>query len=329
MENKVSIVICTYNGADYIREQLDSIINQTYPIFEIIIQDDCSKDNTVYILEEYTKKYDYIHLFINEKQKGINGNFFSAMSRANGDYIAISDQDDIWEPDKLENQINSIGDKWLSLGFSRIFSADNSNTYYDSRIPNTKAERLIYVSGIGGHTFLLKKEMLSYILPSTPIIYDHAIIIVAASNNMISFVDKVIVNHREHRTSATYTAPVMKRGANNKSIFNIVKSVIRTLKFYFELRNTIKVHFLDIVNLLNYLPDWESKAMALKIAKCQSEKGIISYLKLTYYCIKSRRYLFYTEEKDGMLTFLRAVYFPVSCSDYFRYLSKSYHKYNV
>jgi len=52
--------MCTYNGAKYIREQLDSIINQTYPIFEIIIQDDCSTDDTVDIIREYAETHSFI-----------------------------------------------------------------------------------------------------------------------------------------------------------------------------------------------------------------------------------------------------------------------------
>ena len=72
MKKKVSVVMCTYNGAQYIREQLDSIINQTYPIFEIIIQDDCSTDDTVDIIREYAETHSNIRLFQNEKSLGIN-----------------------------------------------------------------------------------------------------------------------------------------------------------------------------------------------------------------------------------------------------------------
>jgi len=321
--------MCTYNGADHLIEQLDSIINQTYPIHELIIQDDCSTDTTVAILKEYEKKYDYIRVFINEKQKGINNNFFSAMARATGDYIAISDQDDIWEPDKIENQMNTIGEKWLSCGFSNNFSNETKESYYDKRIPNQRIERLIYVDTIAsGHTIVLKKEMLSRI-PQTSIIYDHTILIVAAANNMLSFVDKVLVNHREHRASATYTVPVMKRGGNHKSLSNITKSITRTLKLYIELRGKIREQFVEIYRILKEVQNPEIKNYALKLAEYQSKKGFIAYIKLTYYCIKARRYLFLTIEKDGILTFLRAIYFPISCSDYFRYMSKSYKKYNV
>ena len=318
----ISVVMCTYNGTDFLKEQLDSIINQTYPIYELIIQDDCSTDTTVSILKEYEKKYDYIHVYINEKQKGINENFFSAMKRAKGEFIAISDQDDIWESDKIETQINTIGDKWLSCGFSKPFSPDK-NIFFDKRIPNPGIERLIYVNTLAaGHSMLLNQEMFPLIPKDTSIIFDHIILIVAASNNMISFINKNLVNHRIHEKSATYSIPVMKSGGNNKSISNIVKSLFRTLNQYFKLRDYMHKYFAEVYTLLNDFPDWSAKNNALKIARYQSQKGFISYIKLTYYCLKSRNHLFYSIEKDSILTFLRAIYFPISSSDYFRYMIK-------
>jgi len=318
----ISVVMCTYNGADFLKEQLDSIINQTYPIYELIIQDDCSTDTTVSILKEYEKKYDYIHVYVNLKQKGINENFYSAMERATGEFITISDQDDIWEPDKIETQINTIGDKWLSCGCSKPFSP-TKDLFFDTRIPNPAIERLIYVNTLAaGHSMLLNKEMLPFIPKDTFIIYDHIILIVAASNNMISYNNKILVNHRMHAKSATYSIPVMKSGGNNKSISNIVKSLFRTLKLYFKLRNDIHRYFAEVYTLLKGFPDWNAKNNALEIAKYQSQKGFLSYIMLTYYCVKSRNHLFYSIEKDSLLTFFRAIYFPISSSDYFRYMLK-------
>ena len=320
--------MCTYNGTEYLIEQLDSIVNQTYPIYELIIQDDCSTDTTVSILKGYEKKYDFIHVYINENKKGVNENFFSAMERAKGDFIAFSDQDDIWEPDKLEVQINTIGDKWLSCGFSKQFSP-GKDIFFDKRIPNTGVERLLFVNTVaGGHTMLLKKEMIPFIPKKTALLYDNAILIVAASNNMISFVSQVLVNHREHEKSVTYIVPVMKRGGNNKSFSNIIKSIFRTIRLYIELKDKIRIHFLEIYSILNELPDWNNKKIAMKIAEYQSKKGIVPYLKVTCYCIKMRKKLFYSKENDGILTFFRALFFPISCSDYFRGMSKHHQKAN-
>jgi len=92
----VSVVMATYNGEKYLREQLDSILGQTYAPFEIIIQDDGSTDGTVDIAKEYVQKYGFIKLYVNEHNLGFNQNFKSVAMKATGDYVAISDQDDIW-----------------------------------------------------------------------------------------------------------------------------------------------------------------------------------------------------------------------------------------
>ena len=87
---KISVVMCTYNGGKYLKEQLDSILEQSYPVDEIIIQDDCSTDDTVDILRGYEKKYDNIHVYVNEKNLGFTENFWSVLGRAVNEYIAIS-----------------------------------------------------------------------------------------------------------------------------------------------------------------------------------------------------------------------------------------------
>lgn len=96
----VSIVMCTYNGEQFLREQLDSILAQTYPIHELIIQDDCSTDHTADIVREYARQYPFIRFHANISNLGFNRNFQDALSKAEGDYIAIADQDDIWYEEK-------------------------------------------------------------------------------------------------------------------------------------------------------------------------------------------------------------------------------------
>ena len=103
MEKKtVSVVMCTYNGEKYLREQMDSILAQTYPIHEIIVCDDCSTDGTMNILQEYATKFPFIKVHRNTRNKGCNQNFHDILV----DYIAISDQDDIWFPKKIGTEEN-------------------------------------------------------------------------------------------------------------------------------------------------------------------------------------------------------------------------------
>jgi len=103
----ISVAMATYNGEKYLIEQLDSIRTQTVAVDEVVICDDGSSDNTVSIIEEYISKYELNNwnIFINEKNLGYADNFYHAMKRTTGDFIFLSDQDDIWLPDKVESML--------------------------------------------------------------------------------------------------------------------------------------------------------------------------------------------------------------------------------
>lgn len=75
----VSVVLCTYNGAQYLAEQLDSILQQTYPIDELIVQDDGSTDETINILKSYAETYPIIKYTVNATNLGYNRNFFQQL----------------------------------------------------------------------------------------------------------------------------------------------------------------------------------------------------------------------------------------------------------
>ncbi len=102
---KISVVIASYNGSEFLVEQLDSIRSQTLPPDELIICDDLSKDNTVEVAENYIKEHNLEKLWritVNEKNMGYADNFDNAAEQATGDLIFFSDQDDVWNPDKIE-----------------------------------------------------------------------------------------------------------------------------------------------------------------------------------------------------------------------------------
>ena len=103
-EPLVTILLATYNGERYLAEQLDSIVWQTHTNWTILASDDGSNDQTLKILREYAITN------VNGPRKGFAANFFSLIKQAdsNSDYYAFSDQDDVWDPDKLERAI-----RWL------------------------------------------------------------------------------------------------------------------------------------------------------------------------------------------------------------------------
>lgn len=97
----ISVVMATYNGAAFLRQQVESILSQTYPNFELVVTDDCSTDGTWTLLEAYAAADKRVRIFKNETNLGYVRNFEKAMLLARGELIAPSDQDDIWLPNKL------------------------------------------------------------------------------------------------------------------------------------------------------------------------------------------------------------------------------------
>lgn len=107
---KTSVVVCTYNGADTIIEQLESIKGQTYSVDEVIICDDRSSDNTVDVVRDYIAGEDLANwnIYVNEKNLGYASNFFYGAQKASGEYIFFCDQDDIWVPDRVEKIVHQM-----------------------------------------------------------------------------------------------------------------------------------------------------------------------------------------------------------------------------
>jgi glycosyltransferase involved in cell wall biosynthesis len=177
---------------------LDSIISQTYPVSEIIVQDDCSTDGTLAILSEYEP---YIKLFKNKENKGYNENFRSVLYKASGDFIATSDQDDIWAKNKIEELVNNIGDNFLI--FSECISFNNT-IHKQNLYPELAVEVIAFHNKIGGQTILIKKELLQAIKYwDTRYFYDWWLAIAAAYLDKVLFLDEALVYWRRHEDSAT------------------------------------------------------------------------------------------------------------------------------
>ncbi|MBZ9786723.1 glycosyltransferase [Psychroflexus sp. CAK57W] len=106
MEKLVSIITPAYNCSNFIPRTIESVLNQTYQNWEMIIVDDCSKDNTIEILENYSKSDNRIKFYKNESNLGSAFSRNRAMDYSKGNYIAFLDSDDSWLPEKLNTQIS-------------------------------------------------------------------------------------------------------------------------------------------------------------------------------------------------------------------------------
>ncbi|MBF4492904.1 glycosyltransferase family 2 protein [Flavobacterium sp. MR2016-29] len=219
-KNKVSVVLCTYNGSSYLKKQLNSILEQTYDIDEIVIVDDCSTDSTRDILREYQKDNNKIKLFFNEKNLGSNSSFRYAISLASNNYLALCDQDDIWYKNKIEIQMNSV----FSSGFEHdnkpllvfhdlclIDQNDNitNKSFWKLRkfIPETFTfKRLLFLNIVTGCTCLinnsLKEEMLKSDMQDI-IMHDYLIALIGYGFGNAIYINEPLMYYRSHQGTVT------------------------------------------------------------------------------------------------------------------------------
>ena len=121
---RVTIVLATYNGARHLARQIDSLLAQDYPVFDILASDDASSDGTQGILADYEGRFpDRISVLYNEHNLGFVGNFERGIKMAMGDYIALSDQDDVWLPGKLSELVPLLA-RGAGLAFSDLEIVD-------------------------------------------------------------------------------------------------------------------------------------------------------------------------------------------------------------
>ena len=101
----VSIIMAAYNAEKTIELAIESVLNQTYSNFELLVINDCSKDGTAKLVEDFSAKDNRVRLISNEKNSGVSFTRKHGLEESNGSWIAILDSDDAWTPDKLEKQI--------------------------------------------------------------------------------------------------------------------------------------------------------------------------------------------------------------------------------
>src|SRR5699024_7875511 len=108
---KVSVITPVYNAEHYLRETIESVINQTYKSFEYLLIDDCSTDNSASIIKEFAKRDSRIKYVKLKENSGAAVARNTGLEHAQGRYIAFIDSDDVWYPAKLEKQLNYMHDK--------------------------------------------------------------------------------------------------------------------------------------------------------------------------------------------------------------------------
>lgn len=307
---KVSVVMCTYNGEKYIREQLDSILAQTYPIYELIIQDDGSTDNTVAILREYEALNSNIVVSQNQVNVGFNENFKLAIAKAKGDYIAISDQDDIWYPQKIEKQIKAIKD------YSICCSAFHRDKFYSEEntqiiIPKYNLEEFLFVNPVPGYTMLIRSDFAKQFKDwNVHFYYDWWFAVYAYFDHGIIRVDEPLNWHRPHSGSAI--ARIHEKHKGNVVDKPTYHPYIYGYKWYRKLQKKTawNIFYAEVARLA------EGKyPLTHKLACLLRKKDIFSFFYLCVLCMINKN-LIYPSNKDLPIkntfrSYMRAFCYPL------------------
>ena len=228
--------MATYNGEKYISEQIDSILEQTYQDFRIIIRDDGSTDKTVEIIEDYAKKYPEKIKIIHDDVicRHPTKNFFELMKYAQADYIMFSDQDDYWLPHKIQISLyymkkteNENPGKPV-LVFGELFPVDenltNNSGYFNTRIRHTKQYKnfsvLLMFNSISGCVMTINRTLLENIGEYSEAInfHDHWAALIARAWGEICYLPMMFVLHRQHKKNVT---------AHLDNKYNVIKSLFR------------------------------------------------------------------------------------------------------
>ena len=242
---KVDVLLATYNGEKYLKEQIDSILEQTYSDFRLLISDDGSTDDTRKILEEYKNKDSRIQVFFQESNLGVVKNFEFLLKKVESAYYMFSDQDDIWKAEKIEKSLNKIENDNCDLVYSDLEVVDAKlNVTYESywklkgiynKIKKYNNFESLYLNNfVTGCTIISKKELIDTYLPlpnsSKYVLHDYWISLILSQNGKIDYIEEPLIKYRQHKNN--------KVGSKKKS--NELRTIDEIRKLFIEVK---KEHF--------------------------------------------------------------------------------------
>jgi glycosyltransferase involved in cell wall biosynthesis len=205
----VSIALCTYNGAKYLREQLDSLLAQTHTNLEIVAVDDCSTDATWSILKEYEQRDSRVRPVANPCNLGFRRNFERAISLCRGEFVAPCDQDDVWLPEKISSLLRAIGAHPLAYCDSALIDEQGfplGVSMSDIVAMISTDDPAVFAAGncVSGHAMLFRRELIARALPVPDCFFhDWWLAAVAASCGGIVYCPTALVRYRYHGSNVT------------------------------------------------------------------------------------------------------------------------------
>lgn len=221
----VSVIMPSYNHERYISEAIESVLNQTFTDFELIIIDDASKDNSKQIIESFRKNDDRIEVIFHERNMGIERTVNDCIEIAKGKFIALFASDDVWLPEKLEEQLKVFQrDPQVGLVYSDAYiineRKNNEITKFSDTYTFYKGDiytKLLcaYSKFIPGLTIMVKKECfdrVGLLDPETHGIGDYDMLLRISKQYNVDFVDKPLAKYRQHSSNISLDTINMVKG---------------------------------------------------------------------------------------------------------------------
>ena len=214
MEEKVDILLATYKpNITYLKEQIESILNQTYKNIKLYISDDYSNEQEVIkTLETYAQKDDRIELYVQEKNLGYIKNFEFLLTKSTAKYVAFCDQDDIWYPNKIEKSLNALIEKNVDLIYcnsKHINENDeiiNLNYFKHKNMPLVKGKNnILTISrylGLGCSqifTSEVRQKMLPY--KESVMAHDWLASFIASEGKGVDYIEEPLFSYRLHTSN--------------------------------------------------------------------------------------------------------------------------------
>ncbi len=213
----ISIALCTYNGQQFLPAQFKSIIGQTIVPSEIVVCDDASTDSTVSLVNSFLKNtYFQGNIIENENSLGVIANYSQALSLCQGEYVALCDQDDIWQPDRISRCLQHMieAEKFFGTNTPLLVHSDLQVIDSEGHVlapsfvkfrklqprQNDPLKILLVQNFVTGCTVLVNRSLLKAALPipEYAVMHDWWLALVAAAAGKIIYEPKPLVIYRKH-----------------------------------------------------------------------------------------------------------------------------------
>lgn len=231
----ISVCMATYNGAKYIKEQIDSILPQLGENDELVISDDGSKDDTCLIISSYNDNR--IRLLFNNGNHGFIGNFENALEHCKGDYIFLSDQDDFWKDNKVTVVMELLKKYALVIHDAELVDGEGKSighTYYYSMHNGTSFLMNLWKTRWLGCCMAFNREVLDYCLPFPEKIvgHDYWIGMMGMLKFKYLFMPEVLMCYRRHGDNVSPSGEKSPNSLFYKLFvkrWNLIKSILKRL----------------------------------------------------------------------------------------------------